>query len=123
MTETEAKKLLKYWQSALRLNDWTVALNYKCSPCDMLLKDVEGETEYTESIKTACIRIIDKKYYGERIVPFDFEKVLVHELLHLKFSLLSDGENELQNRIVHQIIEDMAKTLTEVYRANPKTNN
>lgn len=114
-SKRESQKLLKYWQNVLRLNDWTIILNYNCSPCDMLLKDVEGETEYTESIKTAYIRIIDKKYYGERIVPFDFEKVLVHELLHLKFSLLN-SENELQNRIVHQIIEDMAKALIEAYR-------
>lgn len=56
------------------------------------------------------IRIINPELYGERIIPFDFEKTLVHELLHLKFCLL-ESDDELRNRVIHMLIEDMARAL------------
>ena len=41
------------------------------------------------------------------------------ELLHLKFSLLGENENELQNRLVHQLIDDLAKALVGAKRSFP----
>ena len=113
-TTTELNNpLLQEWMDRLRLNDWVIKVNFNCSPNDMILKDVCGETEWDEVNKCAKINIIDKKDYGDRIVPFDEEKTLVHELLHLKFSLLGENENELQNRLVHQLIDDLAKALID----------
>ena len=106
-------KLLKEWQHRLRLDDWKIVLKEDCSPNDMVLKDVVGETEFEEVNKCAVIRIITEKDYGNRIIPFNFEKTLIHELLHLKFCLLGESGNDLQNRIVHQLIEDMSKALVD----------
>ncbi len=106
-------KLLKEWQHRLGLDDWKIVLKEDCSPNDMVLKDVVGETEFEEVNKCAVIRIITEKDYGNRIIPFNFEKTLIHELLHLKFCLLGESGNDLQNRIVHQLIEDMAKALVD----------
>ena len=106
-------KLLKEWQHRLGLDDWKIVLKEDCSPNDMVLKDVVGETEFEEINKCAVIRIITEKDYGNRIIPFNFEKTLIHELLHLKFCLLGESGNDLQNRIVHQLIEDMAKALVD----------
>lgn len=106
-------KLLKEWQHRLGLDDWKIVLKEDCSPNDMVLKDVVGETEFEEVNKCAVIRIITEKDYGDRIIPFNFEKTLIHELLHLKFCLLGESGNDLQNRIVHQLIEDMAKALVD----------
>ena len=106
-------KLLKEWQHRLGLDDWKIVLKEDCSPNDMVLKDVVGETEFEEVNKCAVIRIITEKDYGDRIVSFNFEKTLIHELLHLKFCLLGESGNDLQNRIVHQLIEDMAKALVD----------
>ena len=106
-------KLLKEWQHRLGLDDWKIVLKEDCSPNDMVLKDVVGETSFEEVNKCAVIRIITEKDYGDRIISFNFEKTLIHELLHLKFCLLSESGNDLQNRIVHQLIEDMAKALVD----------
>ena len=106
-------KLLKEWQHRLGLDDWKIVLKEDCSPNDMVLKDVVGETSFEEVNKCAVIRIITEKDYGDRIIPFNFEKTLIHELLHLKFCLLGESGNDLQNRIVHQLIEDMAKALVD----------
>lgn len=109
-------KLLKEWQNTLGLQDWQIVLETDCSPNDMELKDVQGETNYDEVNKCAIIRIINEKDYGKRILPFDKEKVLVHELLHIKFWLIQETENHTQNRLVHQLIDDMARALVSAKR-------
>lgn len=114
--------LLKEWKHILQLDDWNIELIENCSPNDMLLKDVAGETEWNEVGKTAIIRIIDKKDYGKRIEPFDFEKTLVHELLHCKFCLLEESGNDLQDRLVHQYIENLAKIFIKMKRRNYEKN-
>jgi len=112
MSKTKDRhELMKEWMDRLGLQEWRIKLEVDVLPCEMKLNDVDGEVEYTESIKAAVIRILCEKCYGNFIIPFDFERILVHELLHLKFKLLEDAENELQNRIVHQLIDDMARAL------------
>ena len=111
------EKLLKEWQHRLFLDDWSIVLNDNCSPNNMVLKDCTGETEWQEVSKCAVIRIISKKDYGDRIVPYDKEKTLVHELLHLKFCFLGESGNDLQDRLVHQMIDDMAKSLVDAKRS------
>ena len=110
-------KLLKQWVDILQLNDWTIKLKENCSPNEMRLNDVCGETEWGEVGKNALIKIISEKDYGDRIVPFDFEKTLVHELLHLKFCLLGESGNELQDRLIHQYIDDLAKAFIRAKRS------
>lgn len=105
-----AKLLLSEWQRRLNLGDWVIRIEPDCLPDDMGLENVTGETEWVEVNKSAVIRIINPELYGERIIPFDFEKTLVHELLHLKFSLL-ESDDELRNRVIHMLIEDMARAL------------
>lgn len=110
-------KLLKEWKNRLYLNDWDIVLKTDCSPNEMCLKDVSGETEWEEVNKCAIIRIISKKDYGDRILPFDEEKILVHELLHLKFCFLGESGNDLQDRVAHQILNDLAKSLLDAKRS------
>jgi len=114
------KHLLKEWQHRLGLADWHIILQDNCSPNDMALQNVAGETEWQEVNKCAVVRLISKKDYGKRILAFDKEKTLVHELLHCKFWLIENTENEMQNRVVHQLIDDMAKALVDAKRGNIK---
>jgi len=86
----ECEKLLLEWKERLGLLDWHIKLYPECEPEDMAMEDVAGCTTWQESIKVAKVEIMDKKYYGKRTVPFDWEKTLVHELLHLKLCLVSD---------------------------------
>lgn len=109
------KALLAEWQERLGLTDWRIMLKTKCKPEEMA-QEGSGCVEWSEAIKSARIEIIDPKYYGERIVPFDWEKTLVHELLHLKTSLVSDCVDKLQERVMHQMIDDLARAFVSAKR-------
>ena len=108
----EELALLEKWKRKLCLQEWRIKLLARLRPEEMTMSDVAGCTEWSESIKTARIEIIDPAYYGDRIVPFDFEKTLVHELLHLKFSFWCQNENDVSDRVMHQMIDDLARALT-----------
>lgn len=119
----EHKKLLKEWQNRLGLSEWRIELVDNCKPEEMTLQNCAGCTDWSETIKTARIEIIDPQYYGERIVPFDWEKTLVHELLHLKTCLLSDMVDDLQSRYMHQMIDEFARAFVDAKRSGRKENN
>lgn len=104
--------LLKEWQDRLGLQDWTIKLNDNV-PADEMEEDSSGCVEWQESCKAALISILDPKDYGDRVVPFDYEKTLVHELLHLKLCLVSDKVGDIQERYMHQIIDDLARAFVD----------
>lgn len=111
-TYKEAQKLLAKWTKRLCLQDWKIKLNINCKPEDMAIQDASGDTSWSESGKCARIDIIDPAYYGKRIVPFRFEQVLVHELLHLKFTFWCQEDKKIEDRLMHQYIDDLARALT-----------
>lgn len=114
----EHEKLLKEWQNRLGLSDWVIKLNDNCVPDSMSMEEVAGCTVWTECSKVARIEMLDPQYYGERIVPYDWEKTLVHELLHLKTSLVSDHVDDLQERYMHMMIDDLARAFVDAKRCN-----
>lgn len=111
--EIKGKELLKKWQKKLALTDWVIDLRDNCLPSDFRLDNVAGECEYDLTHKCAVIRIINPLLYGEGITPFNYEKTLVHELLHIKFGMIDNSGNEIHDMIVHQLIEEFAKLLTD----------
>lgn len=110
------EELLREWKERLGLQDWRIKLLDECEPETMEIEGVAGCTEWTEENKCARIEMLNEKYYGERITPYDWEKTLVHELLHLKLSLVSDRVESLQARYMHQIIDDLARALVDAKR-------
>ena len=111
-----SQALLNDWVERLGLQEWRIRLQDCCKPEDMFIANSAGCTEWTEATRCARIQIIDPDEYGERIVPFDYEKTLVHELLHLKTCFVSDSDNDLQCRVAHQLIDDLARALVEAKR-------
>lgn len=109
----DEQELLKKWKRRLGLHDWKIKLCVNCKPEEMTMSGVAGCTEWSESGKNARIEIIDPEYYGDRIVPFDFEKTLIHELLHLKMSFWCQNEDDVEDRVMHQIIDDLARAFAE----------
>ena len=110
---------LQEWQERLGLTDWRISL-HDCMPVgEMMEENVSGCTEFQEVNKTARIEILDPDEYGERVIPFDYERILVHELLHLKLCLISEtfGEDTLQERVAHQLIDDLARALIDAKRS------
>ena len=92
----------------------------------MDIQDADGCVNYAETLKAAIIQIIDEKESKATLRPFDFEETLVHELLHLKFCLLEQGEdwdNNLQLRILHQHIDELSRILVELKRSNNGTSD
>ena len=122
MDKKKAHALLIEWQKRLGLQDWRIDFQWKCRPDEMALDDAVGLTTFTETIKAALIQILDPQYYEphSKSFVFDFEEVLVHELLHLKMCLLVEENNSLQERIAHQILEDIAKALVDAKRFKEK---
>lgn len=111
-----ANRCLEEWVDRLGLQDWTIKFEDCVDPADMEIQDSVGCTDYVECNKQARIQIIDPDFFGKRIAPFDFEQTLVHELLHLKFSLLDESGNAIQDRIVHQLVDDVARALIDAKR-------
>lgn len=110
--------LLNEWKKALEINDWFVVLNTDCKKEDLELEYAAGEITYEEVSKSAVIRILSKEEY-DGFRPFDFEEILVHELLHLKFAMLTQGndwEGTLQLRVLHQLIDSIARVLVAMKR-------
>lgn len=116
----EHDKLLREWQNRLGLQDWYIILKTDCRPENMAMKDVEGCTTWTESTKSAWIDILDGQFFPEHAAarPYDFERTLVHELLHCKMSVIQDMDEEsTQNRLVHCLIDDLARALVDAKRS------
>jgi hypothetical protein len=114
--EKTPEELLREWQERLGLQDWRIFLRAAVKKEDMEIQGVDGCVDWTESIRTARIDILAEEDYGDKyILHFDFEETLVHELLHLKFSLLDDSRFEsaswMPDRYVHQLIDDLARAL------------
>lgn len=110
---------LEEWQERLGLLDWRISL-HDCVPAgEMTEENSSGFTEFQEVNKTARIEIMDPDDYGERVIPFDYERILVHELLHLKMSLIAEtfGEDPMQERVAHQLIDDLARALVAAKRS------
>lgn len=110
----EELALLEKWKRKLCLQEWRIKLLTHLRPEEMTIAGTAaGCTEWSESSKTARIEIINPACYGDRIVPFNFEKTLVHELLHLKMTFWCQSDDNVSDRLMHQIIDDLARALTE----------
>lgn len=115
MTQNEANKLLSEWVKRLGLQEWRIKLNINCTEEET--QESCGLTEWNETVMVAKISILDENLYGDRIVPFDFEKTLVHELLHLKTCFLTDVDDALTERIGHQLIDSLSRAFVDAKRA------
>lgn len=113
-------ELLKEWQERLDLSDWVIDLRDDCPICNFNLDNCVGECEWDLVHKCAVIRLMQESEYGDRILPYDKEKTLVHELLHIKFALIDNSGNDIVDRYIHQLIEDLSKALVKAKRGDDK---
>ncbi len=112
-SKEELNKYLKWWQEKLFLTDWIIKVRI-CEPCDFSDEGNMGENSFDMVNKCCIIRILDKKYYGDRIMKYCAEKVLVHELLHCKYNWLANEgsyEGKYIDVMEYGLLEQMAKSL------------
>jgi len=100
MNQADIKDLLIIWQARLRLQDWKVKLKFQdldndYGSCDCNLED-----------KTATIKILNLKASLWKDDPnVTYERVLVHEILHIHFWELHDCDTShpLMNKVEQAI--------------------
>lgn len=112
-TEEQLQECLKWWKDKLFLTDWIIKAKL-CAPEDFIEQGVCGENEFDIVNKCCIIRIMKKKYYGERVMKYCAERILVHELLHCKYNWLSCGstyEGIYVDTMEHSLLEQIAKSL------------
>ena len=117
--------LLAEWSKRLGLHDWSIVLEANCHPSEMRVANSVGCTSWEESTKSAVIQIIDPEKIEPLTREFEFEEVLVHELLHIKMTLLASGEDDesLNDRVLHQIIDDLARAMVDVKKSERNKND
>lgn len=106
-------QFLKEWQKRLFLDDWIIKARL-VAPDEFTLENVCGENEFDITNKCCIIRIMEKKYYGNRVLKYCAEKILVHELLHCKYNWLvapDTMEGKYFDELEHSLLEQMAKSL------------
>lgn len=106
-----AQKVVEAWKKRLRMTDWLIEIHPFEDICDMPNDSTVAFTEYEEVGRTAIIRIVKPCQAGDNIRSFNWERILAHELLHIKFCLLREEEGSLSYRVLHQLIEDMSYAL------------
>lgn len=115
-SEEELKQYTKWWQEKLFLTDWIIVSKI-CTPEEFITDNCAGENEFDMVNKCCIIRILDSIYYGERIIKYCAEQILVHELLHCKYNWICN-ENSYEGKYVdvmeHGLLEQMSKSLIMV---------
>lgn len=121
MTIITANELLEEWQERLGLQDWVIILRFNLSEEDM--QGDAGTTVWNNVNKVAEVHIIQEGDYNS-IIPYDYERILVHELLHIKFGYLqiepSNYEEQVFDEAQHQLIDDLARALVMAKRGETK---
>jgi hypothetical protein len=113
-TKRERVALLKEWKRRLGLNDWSISLRPDCDPSDLGEEQI-GQVRYLNTNKHATIYILDKKYL-ETPSYYDFERTLVHELLHVKVGIVYDNLDGVAQDLLHQHINDLSIALVAAKR-------
>lgn len=118
MTEERAVALFEKWVKILRLGDWDIRFHWRVHPMEMAEKDSAGCSSYNWVCKQAVIEIADPEKYKMDMegFVFDYEQILVHELMHLKMSLVDDPDDKMVGAVVHQLVDEMAKSLVMANR-------
>ena len=121
MTSITASELLNEWQERLGLQDWVIILRFNLFEEDM--NKSAGETIWNNVNKLAEIHIIREEDFNS-LIPYDYERILVHELLHIKFGYLQSEPNNYEEQVFdeaqHQLIDDLARALVMAKRGETK---
>ena len=130
MTDLELNKLAIYWQKRLRLQDWVIHVRL-CHPDEA---QGEGRTCMRLNHKSAKIKVLDPAYNDKdtsETICQDPEVTLVHELLHLHFTMFDhpfntkgkDNDPYVEHReYEEQVIEILAQALVAENRECHKSS-
>lgn len=111
----QAYDCLREWQETLFLQDWIVKLLIDVEPDDMTLEEVCGENVFSMEHRSCVIKILKPEFYGDRILKYCAEEILIHELLHCKYNWTRKNSDSIEyayyDVLEHSLIEQMARSL------------
>lgn len=116
MTEEKATELFEKWRKILHLEAWDIRLQWCVRGRDMNIVDALGCTSYRHASHQAIVQMLDPVDFENDLFQYDYEKTLVHELLHLKFADLDDSGDPLRDKLTHQMIDDLARAFMDAIR-------
>lgn len=117
----ELAQMLGFWMDILKLKEWDVKVKI-CRARDMQ-EGTAGTINWEVNHKDAFIRLLDPIDYPEDSMrDQDMEETLVHELLHLHFSTISENfgggkNNEFYSLFEEQAICSIAAGLIKLHRS------
>lgn len=116
LAEHDVDALLSEWQDRLRLSDWDVTV--EIVPCRTQKDGTLGTVSTTPALKSAEINVLSfAEKTNSDLYPYDMERVLVHELLHLHFDLFfPEGEGRPEYTACEVAIDCIARALVHAKR-------
>jgi hypothetical protein len=113
---TELQALCREWQERLNLTNWTI--NVEIKRYHEMPDEWGGSCDYKPVNLDAWIYLLHPGDTEgmELMRPFDMEKMLVHELLHIHFSAFFEKEPGLIHVAQEQTIEQIARALVRLKR-------
>lgn len=116
LTIEELEQKVVEWQKRLRLQDWHIKTAIVRQNSDEYMENKCAVVNWTLANKQATIKLIDPIDYPETTrFEYDMEKVLVHEMLHLHISPLTETETEeAQYILMEQAVESLATSVVDL---------
>lgn len=121
MTKAEQEAIAREWIMRLGLEKWKIKGMLDAAHEDFSSSDDirAGETEWVAVTRRATIKILRKEAYVDPD-EYDFERTLVHELLHLVFAPFYPTTGDCLETVVHMTIEDLARALVDARHAEKR---
>ena len=125
MTTPELRRLANKWQERLKLMDWDLKIRFSTKD---EAKETWGLCKPDTNTKQALIHIANPRWFKEedKVVHgylWDPEVTVVHELLHLHFSLLDHKSGSVKDVIEEQIVSTLAHLLVALDRRDESIVN
>jgi hypothetical protein len=110
-TQEDLNRVCVAWQRELLIEHWTVRLDFRRRE---VLDYREGRINIVAARCEASIEILDQRDRCENPdFPYDNERVIVHELLHI---VLDDITEDVATLREEQTIHNLSRTLTNLKR-------
>ena len=118
MTEKKANELFEKWRKVFHLESWEIVFQWCVRRPYMndSEPDSMGCTTFDMVSRQAIIQMLDPVDFHDGLFSYDYEKTLVHELLHIKFAELDYSGDTLRDNLTHQMVNDLAKAFVAVSR-------
>lgn len=115
MTIQRMERLLIEWQRLLRLQDWDIKINFIHH--HKLELGGFGEIDWSLHKKIATLDLVYPEELSDNL-RYNPEKTLVHELLHLHFSVIYHTKKDSPEDKLHEAaIDQVARALIKLRRS------